>query len=101
VLIRRECRDHPYSLVRSLVRLGCTRIGTPGIFGEREPKALFKLARPQVARERKSVGYRASSCVRTSAHKETSTAHLRRAEGDDRAKHPVNKHDRHRPHRRP
>jgi len=41
-------------------RLGCTRIGSPGIFGERDPKALFKGAKPQVAHERKSVGYQAS-----------------------------------------
>ena len=25
-------------------RLGCTRIGSPGIFGERAPKALFMAA---------------------------------------------------------
>jgi hypothetical protein len=41
-------------------RLGCTRIGSPGIFGERDPKALFTGAKPQVAHERKSVGYQAS-----------------------------------------
>jgi hypothetical protein len=27
-----------------LERLGCTRIGSPGIFGERDPKALFMAA---------------------------------------------------------
>jgi hypothetical protein len=41
-------------------RLDGTRIGSPGIFGERDPKALFKGAKPQVAHERKSVGYQAS-----------------------------------------
>jgi hypothetical protein len=44
----------------ALARLGCTRIGSPGIFGERNPIALFKGVKPQVARERKVGGYRAS-----------------------------------------
>jgi hypothetical protein len=29
-------------LFERLARLRCTRIGSPGIFGERDPKALFK-----------------------------------------------------------
>jgi hypothetical protein len=36
-----------------LARLGWTRIGSPGIFGERNLKALFGAAKPQVAGERK------------------------------------------------
>jgi hypothetical protein len=28
-----EARDHPLVLVGRLARLGCTRIGSPGIFG--------------------------------------------------------------------
>ena len=40
--------DHPSSLVGRLARLGCTRIGSPGILGERNPKALFTAAKPQV-----------------------------------------------------
>ncbi len=44
----RERRDQPSSLGTFLARLGCTRIGSPGIFGERDPKALFKAAKPQV-----------------------------------------------------
>ncbi len=33
VLGRRERRDQPSSLLGRLARLGCTRIGSPGIFG--------------------------------------------------------------------
>src|SRR4051812_31201441 len=61
VLDVRRRRSHSFSLVERLARLGCTRIGSPGILGERDPKALFKGAKPQMARERKLVGYRASS----------------------------------------
>ncbi len=42
-------------------RLGWTRIGSPGIFGERNTKALFRAAKGQVAGERKWAGYRVSS----------------------------------------
>ena len=45
--------DQDFSLVGRLARLGCTRIGSPGIFGERNPKALFRAMKPQVAHERK------------------------------------------------
>jgi hypothetical protein len=31
---RPTCRRHASSLVGFLARLGCTRIGSPGIFGE-------------------------------------------------------------------
>jgi hypothetical protein len=61
VLPWRRAPDHPSALVGRLARLGWTRIGSPGIFGERNPKALFKAVKPQVAHERKWVGYRASS----------------------------------------
>jgi hypothetical protein len=53
-------RAHSFSLVGRLARLGCTRIGSPGIFGERGAKALFMTAKPQVAPKRERVGYRAS-----------------------------------------
>jgi hypothetical protein len=56
------CQSFP--LVGRLARLGCTRIGSPAIFGERDLKALFKAAKPQVARERESASYRASSGAR-------------------------------------
>jgi hypothetical protein len=46
--------------VERLARLGRTRIGSPGVFGEWDPKALFKAVKPQVAHERKWVDYRAS-----------------------------------------
>ena len=54
-------------LVDRLARLGCTRIGSPGIFGERNPKALFRAVKPQVAHERTWVGHRVSSCAWTRA----------------------------------
>ena len=57
----RQRLDHPSSLVGRLARLGCTRIGSPGVFGERDPKALFTVAKAQVGRERQWVSYRASS----------------------------------------
>jgi hypothetical protein len=41
-------------------RLGCTRIGSPGIFGLSITKALFRAVKAQVADERKWVGYRAN-----------------------------------------
>jgi hypothetical protein len=41
-------------------RLGCTRIGSPGIFGVQNTKALFMAVKPQVAGERMGVSYRAS-----------------------------------------
>jgi hypothetical protein len=43
-----------------LARLGWTRIGSPGISGERTTKALFNAEKPQVAEDRGSGGYRAS-----------------------------------------
>ncbi len=49
------------SLVERLARLGWTRIGSPGIFGERNTKALFRAAKGQVAGERKWAGYRVIS----------------------------------------
>ena len=52
----RRRRDHSFQLVVRLARLGCIRIGSPGIFGERNPKALFTAAKPQVPRERTRVG---------------------------------------------
>jgi hypothetical protein len=53
----------PYSSVTAgfLARLGCTRIGSPGIFGVRAMKALFKRLKPEVASERKVPSYQASS----------------------------------------
>jgi hypothetical protein len=39
--------------VGRLARLGWTRIGSPGIFGERNPKALFRAAKLRVADGRK------------------------------------------------
>jgi hypothetical protein len=39
-----------------LARLGCTRIGSPGIFGERAPKALFKPVEAHVTLEREATG---------------------------------------------
>ena len=44
-----------------LARLGWTRIGSPGIFGERAGGALFTAVRPQVADEREWGSCRASS----------------------------------------
>ena len=64
VLDRPRSHDGASSLVGRLARLGCTRIGSPGIFGERNPKALFRAAKAQVAGERKGAGYRASSRAR-------------------------------------
>jgi hypothetical protein len=60
--VLRQSRPLDYSLplVGRLARLGCTRIGSPGIFGERDPKALFRAAKAQVVPELKWVGYRAS-----------------------------------------
>ncbi len=45
----RECRIHPFSLVGRLARLGCTRTGSPGIFGERNPEALSAVTALAVA----------------------------------------------------
>ncbi len=49
-----------FSLVGALARLGCTRIGSPGIFGVQTPSAMCWTANPQVARERKSESYQAN-----------------------------------------
>ena len=45
---------------------GCTRAGPPGIFRVQNTNALFIAARPQVAEERESVSYRASSYIHLS-----------------------------------
>jgi hypothetical protein len=34
VLVRYSCHHDPFLVVGALARLGCTRIGSPGIFGE-------------------------------------------------------------------
>jgi hypothetical protein len=60
VLGRGQHQRQASSLTTFLARLGCTRIGSPGIFGERNTKALFIGVKPQVGREHKWVGYRAS-----------------------------------------
>ncbi len=49
---RRARASQLFSLPTRLALLGCTRIGSPSIFGERNPKALFKVARPHVGVER-------------------------------------------------
>ena len=64
-----ESSDQSLSLVERLARDGWTRIGSPGILRERDPKALFRAVKPQVAHERKRVGYRASSRASDSRRK--------------------------------
>jgi len=61
VLGRQERPDRAPSLVGRLARLGCSRIGSPGILGERDPEALFTATWRQVRRERRSVGTRVGS----------------------------------------
>jgi hypothetical protein len=82
---RQGSHDHGQvsSLVRVLARLGCTRIGSPGIFGERDPKALFTGAKPQVVQERKWVSYRASSPASGAAPSKPRSGH-----GDHRSRYP-------------
>ena len=56
------------SLVGFFARLGCTRIGSPGIFGLSITKALFRAVKAQVAGERKWVSYRANLRFRFARH---------------------------------
>jgi hypothetical protein len=67
VLPLRVPRTHSFSLGERLARLGWTRIGSPGIFGVRTTKALFRGLKPQGAGERKPEGYRVSFTALRSA----------------------------------
>ena len=53
-------RSHSSALLERLARLGCTRIGSPGIFGELTVQALCMPAYPQVDHEAPLAGCRAS-----------------------------------------
>ena len=54
-------------MVGFLARLGCTRIGSPGIFGEQTRSAMYTVAKAQVTRERTSGSYPVSATARFSA----------------------------------
>ena len=51
---------HPSVLVGRLARDGCTRIGSPGIFGVWNTEALFRAVELQVTDERKWGSHRAN-----------------------------------------
>src|SRR6266511_6317090 len=50
----------PFPLVDGLARLGCTRLGSPGIFGVPTPKRCALPGETLVGDERRRPGYRAS-----------------------------------------